>query len=107
VAVVSGLGNARKLLDEIKSGRSDLHFIEVMSCPGGCIAGGGQPLRHDLDAVRARMQGLYKLDREGALRTSHSNESVQRIYREYLGEPNGPKSHELLHTRYHPRKAEV
>ncbi|NLF26035.1 MAG: 4Fe-4S binding protein [Deltaproteobacteria bacterium] len=103
VAVVSGLGNAHKLMQEIQNGRSGLHFVEVMSCPGGCIAGGGQPLHHDTEAVRARMQGLYKLDRESNLRTSHSNEAVQRIYREFLGEPLGEKSHALLHTHYHKR----
>jgi NADH-quinone oxidoreductase subunit G/NADP-reducing hydrogenase subunit HndD len=105
VAVVSGLSNARKLLDEIKLGRNDLHFIEVMTCPGGCIAGGGQPLGTDVNAVRARMQALYKIDREEPVRTSHANKSVQRIYSEFLGEPMGHKSHELLHTSYTRREA--
>ncbi len=105
VAVVSGLGNARKLLDEIRAGRKDLHFIEVMTCPGGCIAGGGQPLGANLDAIRARMQALYKIDRDEPVRTSHSNKSIQRLYDEYLGKPLGEKSHHLLHTHYARRKA--
>lgn len=103
VAVVSGLGNAAKLLDEVAAGRKDLHFIEVMTCPGGCIAGGGQPLGADGEAIRARMQALYNIDRSEGVRTAHSNEAVQRLYREYLGTPLGDKSHHLLHTHYAPR----
>jgi len=102
-AVVSSLGQARKLLDEIKAGRSDLHFIEVMTCPGGCINGGGQPLGADPEAVKARMAELYQIDRAGGLRVSHKNDSVTRLYKEFLGEPLGHKSHELLHTHYHQR----
>ncbi len=102
-AVVSGLGNARKLLDEIKAGRSDLHFIEVMTCPGGCIAGGGQPLSANLAAVRARMKALYEIDETSRIRTSHGNPSIVRLYKEFLGEPLGEKSHGLLHTHYHER----
>lgn len=103
-AVVSGLGNASKLLDEVIAGRNDLHFIEVMTCPGGCINGGGQPLGAHLDAIRARMQTLYQIDRDAPLRVSHNNASVQRLYREFLGEPLGEMSHHLLHTHYHPRE---
>jgi NADH-quinone oxidoreductase subunit G/NADP-reducing hydrogenase subunit HndD len=103
VAVISGLGNACRLLDEIRAGRNDLHFVEVMTCPGGCVAGGGQPVSADLSAVRKRMQGLYELDRQESLRTSHSNASVQRLYEEFLGQPLGHTSHELLHTHYAPR----
>jgi iron-only hydrogenase group A len=102
-AVVSGLGNARALLEQIRKGRQDLQFIEVMTCPGGCINGGGQPLGADLGAVKARMKLLYTLDRDDPVRTSHGNKSVQRLYREFLGTPLGHKSHELLHTHYHPR----
>jgi len=104
VAVVSGLGNARRLLEEIKAGRQDLHFIEVMTCPGGCIAGGGQPLGADPEAVRERMKGLYRIDRTGPVRTSHGNEMVRRLYKEFLGEPLGQKSHKLLHTHYVARE---
>jgi iron only hydrogenase large subunit-like protein len=104
-AVVSGLGNARKLLDQIRNGRKDLHFIEVMTCPGGCINGGGQPLGANLDSIKARMQALYKIDRDATLRVSHHNESVNRLYREFLGQPLGEKSHHLLHTHYQRREA--
>ena len=103
VAVASGLANARKLLDEIRAGRSDLHFIEVMTCPGGCINGGGQPVGIDGDAIRQRMQALYAIDEDEILRVSHKNEDVQKLYEEYLGEPLGEKSHHLLHTHYHKR----
>jgi iron only hydrogenase large subunit-like protein len=103
-AVCSGLANARALLEEVKAGRDDIHFIEVMTCPGGCIAGGGQPLGADPEAIRARMQALYGIDREEHLRTSHRNQSVQRLYDEFLGEPLGHRSHELLHTEYEERE---
>jgi NADH-quinone oxidoreductase subunit G/NADP-reducing hydrogenase subunit HndD len=104
VAVASGLGNAAKLLEQVREGRDDLHFIEVMTCPGGCIAGGGQPFSADLDKVRARMQALYKIDRDETVRTSHANPAVTRLYEEFLGEPLSHKSHELLHTHYHQRE---
>lgn len=106
-AVVSGLGNARKLLEEIRAGRKDLHFIEVMTCPGGCINGGGQPIGADLDAIRARMQALYQIDRDAPLRVSHKNTYIQRLYNEFLGEPLGEKSHHLLHTHYRKRDVMV
>jgi NADH-quinone oxidoreductase subunit G/NADP-reducing hydrogenase subunit HndD len=102
-AVVSGLGNARKLLDEVRAGTKQLHFIEVMTCPGGCINGGGQPLSTTTDAVKARMKRLYEIDGEETLRLSHENPWVTRLYAEFLGEPLGHKSHELLHTHYHQR----
>jgi NADH-quinone oxidoreductase subunit G/NADP-reducing hydrogenase subunit HndD len=105
VAVVSGLANARALLEEIRAGRKDIHFIEVMTCPGGCINGGGQPHGADAEAIRARMQALYKIDREEPLRVAHANASIRRLYKEFLGEPLGEKSHKLLHTTY--RKREV
>lgn len=106
-AVVSGLGNARNLLEQIRAGRNDLHFIEVMTCPGGCINGGGQPLHADKAAIIARMQKLYDLDRDGSLRTSHANQSVKRLYEEFLGAPLGEKSHHLLHTHYTAREVLV
>ncbi len=102
-AVVSGLGNVRKLLDQLRAGRRDLHFIEVMTCPGGCINGGGQPLGADLDAVRARMRALYRIDRSESLRVSHGNKHVARLYEEFLGKPLGEVSHRLLHTHYTER----
>ncbi|MHB8079725.1 MAG: NADH-dependent [FeFe] hydrogenase, group A6 [Candidatus Krumholzibacteriia bacterium] len=102
-AVVSGLGNARKLLEEVRAGRRQLHFIEVMTCPGGCINGGGQPLSTTTRAVKARMKRLYDIDRDEALRLSHENPWVKRLYDEFLGQPLGEKSHHLLHTQYAPR----
>lgn len=108
VAVVSGLGNARKLLDQLRNGRNDLHFIEIMSCPGGCIAGGGQPVRTNLELVKSRMKALYTIDGgDDVIRVSHKNDSIQRLYSEYLGKPLGEKSHKLLHTHYHQRTVMV
>ncbi|HCF60514.1 MAG TPA: hypothetical protein DFS52_21270 [Myxococcales bacterium] len=104
VAVVSGLATPRKLLEEIRAGRKDLHFIEVMTCPGGCINGGGQPIGTDLEAVKARMQALYRIDREEGVRVSHANPSVQRLYSEWLGKPMSDVSHKYLHTHYHARE---
>ncbi len=104
VAVCSGLKNARMLLEQVKAGRKDLHFIEVMTCPGGCIAGGGQPIGADLDAIKARMKALYKIDHDEQVRTSHSNEAIKRLYKEFLGKPLGEKSHHLLHTHYAARE---
>ena len=103
-AVVSSLGQARKLMEEIKAGRKDLHFIEVMTCPGGCINGGGQPLGANMESVKARMAALYQIDREDHLRVSHKNPEVARLYAEFLGAPLGHLSHELLHTHYHQRE---
>ncbi|MEE4301411.1 MAG: NADH-dependent [FeFe] hydrogenase, group A6 [Pseudomonadales bacterium] len=103
VAVANGLGNARTILEALKAGRDDLHFIEIMTCPNGCIGGGGQLIGTDIDAVKARMQALYRIDRDEPVRQSHENESVKTLYREYLGRPLGKKSHELLHTHYAER----
>jgi iron-only hydrogenase group A len=103
-AVVSGLGNARRVLDQIREGRKDLQFVEVMTCPGGCINGGGQPLGMDMPVVAARMKALYRIDAEETLRTSHSNPWVKRLYEEFLGGPLGELSHQLLHTHYHRRE---
>ncbi len=102
-AVVSGLGNARNLLEEIRRGRKDLQFIEVMTCPGGCINGGGQPFGADIEAIRSRMDALYRIDSEEQLRASHRNTWVERLYKEFLGKPLGEKSHNLLHTHYSRR----
>ncbi len=107
VAAVSGLGNARRLMQEVRAGRKDLALIEVMACPGGCINGGGQPIGTDVEALRARMKALYDIDRDAGVRTSHANELVQRLYAEDLGEPGGEKAHHLLHTTYAPRKVSI
>lgn len=102
-AVVSGLKNAEILLDEIKNGREDLHFIEVMACPGGCINGGGQPINQDLDAVKNRMKALYTIDDADVIKASHRNHMIAELYTKYLGEPLGERSHHLLHTTYQKR----
>ncbi len=104
VAVVNGIGNAEKLLEQIKGGRDDLAFIEVMTCPGGCIAGGGQPLNTDKDKIKSRLGALYKIDQTENVRVSHKNKDIKRLYDEYLGEPLGEKSHHLLHTHYMKRE---
>ncbi len=106
VAVVSGTANAKKLLNGIKDGTYDVQFVEVMACPGGCVNGGGQPIQPavvrntvDLKALRASI--LYKADSEKlAIRKSHENPLVKKVYDEFLGEPNSEKAHELLHTHY-------
>jgi iron-only hydrogenase group A len=107
VAVASGLGSASKLLDQIRAGRNDLHFIEVMTCPGGCVNGGGQPLAQNTAAVRSRMQSLYAIDQNAPVRVSHENQSVKRLYDEFLGQPLGEKSHHLLHTHYEQREIQA
>lgn len=105
IAVAHGLGNARKLLDEIRSGKSNYHAIEIMACPGGCIGGGGQPyILHADNTLKKRAEAIYKEDRSKAVRKSHQNESIKKLYREFLGEPYGEKAHELLHTHYTAKK---
>ena len=103
VAVTSGLAGAKKLLQQIEKGASPYHFIEVMGCPGGCITGGGQPRSDDPDIRRKRQQALYTEDEQKAIRQSHENPSINAIYAEFLGEPNGEISHHLLHTTYKKR----
>ncbi|MBN1114046.1 MAG: iron hydrogenase small subunit [Oligoflexia bacterium] len=107
VAVVSGLGNARYLLDNIRDKKLDYHFIEVMSCPGGCINGGGQPYGLDSDRIKARMESLYRIDGASDLRTSHNNRFIEKIYKEFLGKPLGEKSHQLLHTHYKKKDTNI
>ncbi len=104
VAVAHGLSNAAKLLDSIKEGKASYHFIEVMTCPGGCIGGGGQPRFTD-DSVRLkRIDAIYREDEGKAMRKSHENPDISKLYGEYLGEPLGHTSHELLHTHYTARE---
>lgn len=101
VAIAHGLGNARKLLNEIREGRSTYHVIEIMACPGGCIGGGGQPIHHgDSSILKARAEALYREDEGKALRKSHENPFIISLYEEYLGKPLGEKAHRLLHTHY-------
>ena len=108
VAVASGSGNAKALLEAIKRGEKDYTFIEIMGCPGGCINGGGQPIvpakdRMYVDYKALRASALYNEDAGKALRKSHENASVKKLYDEYLGTPGGHKAHELLHTHYYAR----
>lgn len=105
VAVANGLGNARKIMESVKNGEKDYTFVEVMSCPGGCINGGGQPyvsddVRNSVDVKTLRAQALYNYDTDSKVRCSHDNEEVKALYKEFLGEPNSHKAHELLHTEY-------
>jgi NADH-quinone oxidoreductase subunit G/NADP-reducing hydrogenase subunit HndD len=100
IAVTSGLDGANKLMDQIERGESPYHFIEIMGCPGGCIMGGGQPRTRDPEVREKRLRGLYAEDEGKILRKSHENPQIKSLYANYLGEPNGHKSHELLHTNY-------
>ena len=114
VAIASGMKNAKVLLDDIRAGKSPYTFIEIMGCPGGCINGGGQPFvkpvflpNEDLNILdtykEKRAQALYSEDERQALRQSHNNTQIQALYKEFLGEPNSHKAHELLHTHYNGR----
>jgi NADH-quinone oxidoreductase subunit G len=108
VAVASGIGNARHLLQAMAEGSAPKYdFIEVMSCPGGCIGGGGQPKTRDPQAVLKRMGAIYSLDQKSVLRKSHENPEVQKLYEEFLKKPGGELSHELLHTKYTDRSHET
>ncbi len=108
IGIAHGLGNARKLLDDVRAGRSKFHAIEVMACPGGCIGGGGQPLHHgDSSILKARAAALYEEDKNKPIRVSHENPYIIQLYKEFLGEPNSEKAHHLLHTHYFDRKAKI
>lgn len=98
VAVVSGFGNTRKLIEAIRSGEVKYDFVEVMACPGGCVGGGGQPTKDGYEFAAPRADILYGLDRFSNIRFSHENPAVQLTYEEFLGEPNSHRAHELLHT---------
>ncbi len=103
VVAVSGLANARKILDQIKNGRDDIHFIEVMTCPGGCIAGGGQPINSNPEKIALRMKTLYNIDKSEKVRTSYDNIAVKELYKDFLIKPLSPLSHKLLHTEFNER----
>jgi iron-only hydrogenase group A len=104
VAIVNGIGNIKPIIEEIEKGTSPYHFIEVMTCPGGCINGGGQPIQSDPEKVVRRIKSLYEIDMKSKNRQSHENESIKQLYKEFLGEPNSHKAHELLHTHYVNRR---
>ncbi len=105
IGIAHELGNARKLLEGIRSGEYQFDAIEIMACPGGCIGGGGQPYHHgDIEVIKKRQQAIYQEDRAKVIRKSHENPMIKKLYEEYLGEPYGEKAHELLHTHYVPRE---
>ena len=100
VAVVSGLGNTRRLMEALEKGRVSYDFVEVMACPGGCAGGGGQPIHEGAELAAERGDRLWQLDAASNIRFSHENPDVQALYREFLGAPLGEKSHHLLHTNH-------
>ncbi len=105
IGIASGLGNARHILEDIRDGRADYHAIEIMACPGGCIAGGGQPYHHGNDEiVKKRREAIFEEDRSKKIRKSHENKEILELYKTYLGEPFGEKAHELLHTHFEERE---
>ncbi|MBN1478745.1 ferredoxin [candidate division KSB1 bacterium] len=99
-AVANGLANARQLMEKIVSGQADYHFVEIMACPGGCIGGGGQPMPTSMDVRKKRVEAIFAADRMSKIRKSHENPAILKLYKEFLGEPNSHKAHELLHTHY-------
>ena len=97
-AVVNGLGNTRELLDALEKGEVHYDFVEVMACPGGCVGGGGQPIKDGCELATDRSRNLRNLDEKAKVRFSHENPSVQKLYEEFLERPLSHKSHMLLHT---------
>ena len=109
VAVAHGLSNAAKIMEEIKNGEADYQFVEIMACPGGCIMGGGQPIRsskerNKYDIRKLRADCLYSIDEKSTIRKSHENPAIKKLYEEYLEKPGSNKAHELLHTTYQKRE---
>ncbi len=109
VAVAHGLGNAKKIMEEIKSGKADYQFVEVMACPGGCIMGGGQPIKNSktratVDVRRKRAEAMYSIDERSTIRKSQDNPILKAIYKEYIGQPGEHRAHELLHTHYEKKE---
>ena len=105
VGVANGLGNAKIIMEEIKSGKADYQFVEIMACPGGCIMGGGQPIKNSkiratVDVRKKRADAMYTIDEKSRIRKSHENPVLKQIYSEYIGVPGGHKAHELFHTTY-------
>ena len=103
VVVAHGLGNARKILEEIKNGEADYQFVEIMACPGGCIMGGGQPICNSttlstVDVRKLRAEAIYNIDEKSIIRCSHENPYLKEMYNEYLDNPGSKKAHELLHV---------
>ena len=105
VVAASGLANAQQIMEEIKEGKADYQFVEIMACPGGCVMGGGQPIksskiRREIDVRKLRADALYSIDEKSTIRKSHENPVIQQIYKEFLQRPGSHKAHELLHTHY-------
>jgi len=103
-AVVNGIGNIEPLVSEIKRGRTDIHYIEVMACEGGCVGGGGQPIHPEADNVKARSKSIYELDEKEANRFAHQNASLQAVYHSFLQNPGSEVSHNHLFTTYEERE---
>lgn len=109
VVAASGLANAKTILEEIKQGKADYQFVEIMACPGGCIMGGGQPIKSskiqaEVDVKKLRSQALYSIDEKSVIRKSHENPVMKKIYKEFLGKPGSELAEELLHTAYEKRE---
>ena len=109
VAVAHGLGNAKKIMEEIKSGKADFQFAEIMACPGGCIMGGGQPIKNSkirasVDVRSKRAEAMYSIDERSTIRKSQDNPILKAIYKEYIGQPGQHRAHELLHTHYEKKE---
>ena len=109
VVVASGLKNARKIMNEIREGKADYDFVEIMACPGGCVMGGGQPIKSSkvrsiTDVRKLRADSLYTIDEKSTIRKSHQNPVVQKIYKEFFEEPCSEKSHHYLHTHYNKQE---
>ncbi|ALO14442.1 NADP-reducing hydrogenase subunit HndC [Salinivirga cyanobacteriivorans] len=108
IGIAHGLGNARKMLEDIRDGRSHFHAIEIMACPGGCIGGGGQPLHHgDSSILKKRIDAIYREDSGKKIRKSHENPMIKELYENFLGAPMSEKAHKLLHTHYSDRRPKV
>lgn len=109
VVAASGLKNAQEILEEIKSGKADYQFVEIMACPGGCVMGGGQPIksskiRSSFDVRAKRADALYSIDEKSVIRKSHENPVIKKVYKEFLEKPGSHIAHELLHTEYQKRE---
>lgn len=108
IGIAHGLGNARKMLEDIKAGKSEFHAIEIMACPGGCIGGGGQPIHHgDSSILKARTKAIYAEDAGKPIRKSHENPYIIKLYEEFLGKPMSEKAHHLLHTGYFDKSNKI